>query len=178
MTESQMIEYGRQKRSTSKIYKAETLQITDDAITQTVNRGLAEMLNADRGTKINLSDVEMVKTVSKSYLKACADSPCFPTMAGLARAMGCSRTILYHYMKRKDSETGQWLMMCHDLFSDLLAEAALRNNCNPVVSIFLQKAQFGLSETENVVLLNQIREDDIDNNADSYRKRYNNLIAD
>ena len=182
MSQEQMIEYGKQKRSTSKIYKAQSLEITDEAISNTVRKGLAELVNADITNKINLSDIDMVKEVSIAYTRACADASCFPTMSGLARAMGCSRQALYHWMRKKDSETGEWLTLCHNLYSDVLAELSLRNNCNPVVSIFLQKAMFGLSETENVVLqMNQMPSDDDSYNDGSYdyKEKYRrNIIGD
>ena len=145
MTESEMIEYGKEKKATSKVYKGEVMQLTDDAIKTIVSRGLAEIEVADR-QKIDLSDSDMVKAVSKTYIKACADTSTLPSIAGLARAMGVDRGTLYYWMKRRDTETGRWLLMCQDLFSDLLSDGALKNTVNPIVSIFLQKAQFGLRD--------------------------------
>ncbi len=181
MSPNEMVEYGRQKRATSSIYKAESAEINDKAISQTVLRGLAEIVNADSGTKIDLSNGEQVKAVSKAYIASCADASCLPSIAGLARAMGCDRTTLYQWMKRRDTETGQWLMICHDLFSDLLAEVALKNNCNSIVSIFLQKAMYGLSETDNIVVRSQVQEfNDNDysySGSDDYKEKYRKMIA-
>lgn len=178
MTQEQMIEAGLRKHSTSKIYKAESLQVSDEAISKLVNRGLSEMINADSGQKIDLHNAEMVKTVSKSYIKACADTSTLPSMAGLARAMGCSRTILYHWMNHNpDSETGQWLSMCHDLFSDLLSEGALRNNVNSIVAIFLQKAQYGLRDNLTIDVNQPQYDDSFDPPNYNYKDKYKNLIG-
>ena len=179
MIPSEMIEYGKQKRATSKAYKAESLQITDEAISKTVMQGYAELVNADKAERIDLSNIDMVKEVSLNYIRACADAVVFPTMSGLARAMGCTRQNLYRWMKRSDTETGQWLMLCHDLYSDVLADLSLRNNCNPVVGIFLQKALYGMSETENIAIVNQIQSSDYDDDyrPANWQDKYLNLIG-
>lgn len=175
MTESEMIEYGKSKKATSKVYKGEVMQLTDDAISTIVSRGLSELEHADR-QKIDMADADMVKEVSRGYLKSCADTATLPSVAGLARAMGVDRNTLYLWMKKRDTETGKWLLMCQDLFSDLLSDGALKNNVNPIVSIFLQKAQYGLRD--NVTIdVNQVQYDDADYGTETgYKKRYANLI--
>ena len=179
MTETDMIEYGKQKRSKSTLYKAESMQVTDEAISKTVMKGYAQLANAEKMQRIDFSDIDLVKEVSLRYIHACADASCFPTMSGLARAMGCNRSQLYRQMKKRDTEVGQWLLLCHDLYSDVLAEASLRNNCNPVVGIFLQKAMFGLSETENIAIVNQIQSSDYDDDyrPANWQDKYLNLIG-
>ena len=174
MTQDEMIELGKQKRTESKIYKGEAMQLTDEAISRIVNRGLAEIINADR-QKIDFNDPEMVKAVSKAYIKACADTSTLPSIAGLARAMGCHRGALYHWMKRKDTETRRWLLMCQDLFSDLLSEGALKNNINGIVGIFLMKAQFGMREDAMDTVLPQ--EDDFADSSKGYKDKYKKMIG-
>ena len=176
MTSAEMIETARKERS-PKIYKQESMEINDEAISQVVRRGLAEIENADKANKINLSNVEMVKEVSKQYLKACADSATFPTISGLARAMGVTRRALYYWMQKTDTETGQWLMVFHDLCSDVLAELALKNNVHPVVGIFIEKAMFGLSETDNIVINARTAEDDYTEGTTNYKQKYLDIIG-
>lgn len=174
MTRDEMIELGMKKRTESRIYKGEAMQLNDNAISTIVNRGLAEIINADR-QKIDMSDSEMVKTVSKAYIQACADTATLPSIAGLARAMGVNRHTLYHWMKQKNTETGRWLLMCQDLFSDLLADGALKNNINPIVSIFLQKAQFGLHENAPYVI--RLQDNDYDISGSGYKEKYQKFIG-
>lgn len=175
MTESEMIEYGKQKKTSSSVYKGEVMELTDNAIKTIVTRGLAEIVNADK-QKIDLNDPNMVKAVSKSYIKACADTATLPSVAGLARALGVTRSTLYFWMKRRDTETGQWLLMCQDLFSDLLSDGALKNNVNPIVSIFLQKAQFGLRD--NAIDIPQSQDDEYyEENSNEYKDKYRKLIG-
>ena len=177
MTPAEMVEMGRQKRNTSRIYKAESAQVNNEAISKSVMQGYMELANAG-AYKIDLNNTDMVKEISLNYIKACAESSSFPSIAGLARAMGCDRRTLYNWMQRKDSKTSEWLMICHDLFSDILSEAALKNNCNGIMAIFLQKAQYGLSETENVsIQMSQAPSDDYDYVPDNYKDRYRNMIG-
>ena len=162
MTQTEMIEAGQQKRVTSKVYKQQSKEITDKSISDIVSRGLAEIELSDNVDKIDMSDVNMVKETSKCYLKACANSATLPTMAGFARACGVNRGTLYHWMnKRNDTETGQWIRTLQGLFSDALAESALRNDTNPIVSIFLLKSLYGLQD-RNVVEVSQVQYDDDD----------------
>ena len=75
-----------------------------------------------------------------------------PSMAGLARSMGLARRSLYYCIDHEQpKETAAWLELCRDSFSDMLAESALRNNTNPIVTIFLQKAVYGLRESLEIV---------------------------
>ena len=70
--------------------------------------------------------------------------------------MGLSRQAVYDCMWRKSPpETAAWLELCRDTFSDILSESALKNNCNSIVSIFLQKAVYGLRESVEVVARNE-----------------------
>ena len=174
MTKDAMIEYGKQKRTTSKIYKGEAMELTNNAISQIVTRGLSELENADRH-QIELSNAEMVKETSKLYIQACADTATLPSMAGLARAMGVTRSALYLWMRRKDTDTGKWLTMCQDLFSDLLSDGALKNSVNPIVSIFLQKAQYGLRDNATEISVPQ--DDDYQETSSGYKEKYRKLIG-
>ena len=41
--------------------------------------------------------------------------------------------------------------MTLDAFSEVLTESALRNNCNSIVAIFIQKAQYGMREQDELI---------------------------
>ena len=149
MSMKEMVESQKQKKLSSSIYKVKAIEATDNAISQTVTRALQEIDLIDKGGKIDLGNIGLVKAISKRYLKACADSSTFPTMSGFARVMGCSRQALEYWMKNKPtSDTAKWLEIMRDLFADVLAEGALRNNANPIVSIFILKSRFGLKDNQ------------------------------
>lgn len=180
MTSKEMIETGKQKRASSAIYKVKSMEATDEAIKQTVIKALKEIELSDINRRIDLSDIEMLKTITKAYIATCADTSSFPSMSGLARALGTSRQALYWWIHNKPTtETAKWLVTCHDTFSDIIAETALRNNCNPVYAIFIQKAMFGLRDNTPEYQSNQ---DEIMNDErqselnEIYLKRYGSLI--
>ncbi len=154
LTQTEMIEMTKQKRATSKIYKAESDEIKDEAISNSVRNTLNEMRKAEKLEKINLDDTKTVKALAECYLESCAVTSSFPTVSALAVSLGYTRENLYHYMKKKpDSETGKFLIQLHDMFSNILAENSLRNNTNAVVSIFLLKSLFGYKDTTSIELV-------------------------
>ena len=178
MSVEQMVAAGREKRA-SKIYKQESLEITDAAITATVNKAIAELENIKAGMRIPLQDVDAVKNQSILYLHSCAQSATLPTMSGLARALGCTRRTLERWIKNHGNEpTGEWLQTCHDLFADLLSSAALRNNANSIVSIFVLKAMYQLRDNLAIEVVPPADEpDEGEHSAEYYRKKYGDLIG-
>ena len=161
MTADEMIEAGKQKRATSRIYKAEADEIKDEAISTSIANALNQLRRAEGRGKISLDDTATVKTFAEAYLESCAVSSCFPSMSGFALAMGHTRNSLYNYMEKKsETETGKFLMQLHDLFAQILSENSLKNNSNGIVSIFLLKSLFGYKETQSIELVNGSRIDE------------------
>lgn len=151
-TMDEMVEEGQQKRKQSKLYKAESAQFVDSQLSALIGKTSAELAEAATSEPVSLRDTAEVKKRTILYLKACEKAACFPSIVGLARSMGLSRQAVYDVIWRKSpAETAAWLELCRDTFSDILAESALRNNCNSIVSIFLQKAVYGLRESVEIV---------------------------
>lgn len=138
------------ERKNTKIYKAQSSDFTDGKISELVRRTAEELAQISDGPPIDLSDVQAVRERTIIYLKACEEASTIPNIMGLARSMGISRTAFYKLIDR-GTATGKWFELCRDAFSDILSETALRNNCNAIVSIFLQKAVYGLRETMEIV---------------------------
>ena len=151
-TFTEMVEDGQQQRKTSKLYKAESAAFVDEQLSALIGKTTAELAEISTTEPISLSDTDTVKARTLLYMRACQESSSFPSISGLARSMGLSRQSLYDTIwRRSPLATAQWLEVCRDTFSDILAESALRNNCNSIVSIFLQKATYGLRETVEVI---------------------------
>lgn len=151
-TYSEMVEAGQQQRKSSRLYKAASAQFVDEQLSALINKTAAELAEIATAEPISLADTGKVKERTMLYLKACEESACFPSVVGLARSMGLSRQTLYDCIwRRSPAATAAWLEMCRDAFSDILGESALRNNCNSIVSIFLQKAVYGLRESVEIV---------------------------
>ena len=160
MTQTEMIEAGRQKRSTSRIYRAEADEIKDEAISHSINHALQEIRRADTRKKVSLDDTATVKAFAEAYLESCAVASVFPSMASFAMSIGHTRENLYRYMERHpDSETGKFLIQLHDQFSTVLAENSLRNNSNAIVSIFLLKSLCGYKDTQTFELVQNTSSD-------------------
>lgn len=151
-TFTEMVEAGTERRKNSNLYKAQSAEFVDGELSALIAKTAEELTTAATAEPVSLSDTQEVKRRTVLYLRACEESSSFPSIAGLARSMGLSRQSLYDCTWRNSPpETARWLELCRDSFSDILAEAGLRNNCNGVVSIFLQKALYGLRETVELV---------------------------
>ena len=150
-TYDEMVSYNEETKASSKLYKAENAEFIDGQLSKMINSFSSELITAGAKEKISLGDLRAVKEQTILYLGSCAKTATIPSIAGLARALGMTRRAIYDYINRNEyTGSAIWLEQCKDLFSDMLSNAALRGCCNPVVAIFLQKAQFGLRETSTL----------------------------
>ena len=151
-TFSEIVEAGQERKRNSKLYKVESAEFTDERISSLVAKTAAELAAAATAQPVSLSDLEEVKRRTVIYLKGCEEASCLPSMAGLALSMGLSRSAVYACIKRQQPKAAaEWLELVQDTFSDMLNTSALRNDVNGIVSIFLQKACYGLRETVEIV---------------------------
>lgn len=151
-TFQEMLETGAEQKKQSKLYKVEASQFVDERLSALIAKTADELTTAATAEPVTLTDTEEVKRRTVYYLKACEAASSFPSIAGLARSMGLSRQAVYDCIWRcSPQRTAEWLELCRDSFSDILAEASLRNDCNNITAIFLQKALYGLRETVEIV---------------------------
>lgn len=178
MTTEMMIVEAREKRATSKLYKAENQQVSNEAISKSIRNALFNIKRAEHTIKVDLNDIESVRAVTGAYLESCAVESCFPSMTGLAMALGYTRRNLNYYMNNNhDTETGKFLIQVHDLLADILSENALKGNANNITSIFLLKALYGLKETDNISLevVQQAQYDEPEYTT-GYKEKYKKMI--
>ena len=100
-------------------------------------------LNAIVPDKIVLgsTDITVIKRQCDKYFQACQEVGSLPSFLGLSRALGHTAQSLYQYMERHpDAPETKLLTLCRDAVSDALDAAALGNNVNPIVAIFIQKS--------------------------------------
>lgn len=151
-TFNEMVAAGAERRKNSSLYKIQSAAFVNEQLSALVAKTAGELAEAATAEPVSLMDTETVKARTVLYLKSCEASSSFPSVAGLARSMGLSRQALYDCIQRNSpSDTAAWLELCRDAFSDLLSEAALRNNCNNITAIFLQKALYNLRESVEIV---------------------------
>lgn len=106
---------------------------------------------SDIGEKINFNDTELVRRTTLRYLQSCERTGKIPTKIGLARACGCSRRAFERFIQRHpDHTTTAFLEVAIDAFSEALSQASLNGSVQPIVSIFLQKAIYGMRENDQV----------------------------
>lgn len=178
MTQDEIIEHVSNKRNSSKLYKAEVRQMSDDGIAKSVQKAIGIVKSADTTGRMNLEDTDRVKTIVGVYLETCANESVIPSMSDVAMCLGCTREALYYYMKRKgDTETGKFLRQMHDIIANTLADNALKGNVNNIVAIFLLKAMYGFQDNISIdVNSYQISDDDFDDPSIDYKARYRNLL--
>ena len=175
----------QQKTKASRVYKADkadkakSLEIVSDAISKSVANALCELKNAEKVSRVSLDDTETVVSMTEKYLLVCSKTATLPTMSGLARVLGYTRNALYWHIKNKRDKTSEWLETFRDLCSDLLSQNALMGNVQPIVSIFLQKAQYGLKDTvtlETVPYSDDRYSTDTGDDMEKIMERYRLLI--
>jgi hypothetical protein len=175
-----MVAAEKAARGQSKLYRAQSMEISDERISESVETVLTELINAkDQGKRVSLSDTEAVKNYSLLYLQSCEMAASIPTMSGLARSMGFSRRAIYAFKQRNPKHpTSEWLELIHDGCADILAQNSLRNNCNSIVAIFLQKALYGVSESSAPAPVAAGDEWEDQLSADEIIKKYKDLPED
>lgn len=154
MSFSEMVAVGEQKKQ-NRLYREQTSEFSDQQISALVKRTARE-LKMMPAEKVSLRDIDRVKNVTSEYLRSCEVSSTLPTMSGLARSLGLTRQAIYYCIgHHSPAAAADWFQMCHDAFSDMLTEASLRGNVQPVVSIFVQKAMYGYNEKVEIVAQQQ-----------------------
>lgn len=144
----EMLDTAESQKKQSKLYRAQSAEFVDERLSSLIAKTAAELAEIADKEPVSLTDTQRVKERTMVYLRACEESSCIPSISGLAVSMGLSRQAVYDCIWRQSPKaTAEWLELCRDTFSNVLAESSLRNDCNPVVSIFLQKAIYGLKET-------------------------------
>lgn len=150
MSYDEMVADGVSKKA-NKLYRQETAEFSDRQISAIVERAAAE-LETTESKNVSLDDIKAVRAVTRNYLESCVETSTVPSISGLCRALGCSRTAYYNIVNAgRPKETAEFFEMAHDSFSDILAQASLRGAVQPVVAIFLEKALFGYNERVEIV---------------------------
>ena len=134
-------EKGLSPRRGQSIYKAESGKYQEDKLRELIAGSLEDVAAFATKERVSLENLEDVQQRTVIYLRACLESSTFPSCLGLARSLGYSDRSLRNWRKYKpDTPTARWLEMFNDVCSDILSQAALKNNANSIVSIFLNKA--------------------------------------
>ena len=132
----------------SKIYAKDT--DTGEKIGSIVHSITNDLANV--GKRINFQDTEMVRDTAFRYLQSCERTGVLPSKVGLARACGVTHQGMDKFIvNHAGHPSAELLLMLYDAFVECLSQASLSGSVQPIVSIFLQKALYGIRDTDPVV---------------------------
>lgn len=141
---SDVIDLMRQQKETpgrKKIYKEQADEHKGGVLAADLERKALALRESIRMNRVDWSDLEDVQRRCLGYLEACKEAQSIPTVSGLAVfALGVSRQALNGYMRaHPNTATAQFLQQMKDIFADTLEVAALGNNVNSIMAIFVMK---------------------------------------
>lgn len=139
------------------------------------------MLNdvVERG-KVNLRNVEEVRSVAFVYLQNCSIVGCLPTFEGLAFSLGYSRRNLYYVISEgRLPETAAFLDEMRTLFADMVQAASANRLTDNATSIFMLKSMTGMGFSDRGDMPDKpgAEEEEGKMTPDDYRKKYGELIG-
>lgn len=158
---------------TKKLYKELSDEHKERQIEQSIVGKAAGLKQAINAPKVNLADTKLVQERAFMYLDACAISSSFPSVMGLACAMGCSRQNLNRWLAtHPEHETTNFVNMVKDVMADVLTNASLFNSANAVQVIFQLKNHFEHADRVEIAPVTPNRFEDKEIDVEEIRKRY------
>ena len=155
------------------LYPKERSEVVEATISKLVGMSFEQMCELATSEHIALSDTVELKKRSLIYLKACEENSVFPSMSGLARSLGYSRRELEIWRtKHQNSDTAKWLDSFADACAETLHQAALTKSTSEITTIFLSKALYGMTETQNLILTQGTFDSHEEINMDALRAEY------
>lgn len=151
MTDSK--ERGLSVRRGQSLYKAQSGEYQEEKLKELIALNLDELATVATKERISLDDTDEVKQRTVCYMRACLESGTFPSLMGFARSLGYSRRALNYWReKHPQSETGRWLDIVADMCAEIMSQSALKNNCNGILAIFLNKALYEMRDTNELIV--------------------------
>ena len=161
------------------LYPKERNEVVEATISRLVGMSFKQMGELATSEHISLSDVPELKKRSLIYLKACEVNSVFPSISGLARALGYSRRELENWrLNHKGTETAKWLDSFADVCAETLHQAALTKSTSEITTIFLSKALYGMTETQNLILTQGVSDTHEEVDVDVLRAEYEQYLRD
>lgn len=155
------------------LYPKERSEVVEATISKLVGMSFEQMCELATSEHIALSDTVELKKRSLIYLKACEENSVFPSMSGLARSLGYSRRELEIWRtKHQNSDTAKWLDSFADACAETLHQAALTKSTSEITTIFLSKALYGMTETQNLILTQGTYDSHEEIDMDALRAEY------
>ena len=125
--------YSRQQ------YPEISAQLKREALTAAINQQQELLARAQERGRVDLNDIDQVKAATHEYLESCKAAGVVPSMLGLAPAMGHSRSGVYRYISRHNTETAQFLDSLRSSWAAIVQQMGMTRACSEPVSIFILK---------------------------------------
>ena len=151
MSVDEMALMQEEKRG-SRIYKEVSAEHRREELSKLASRMRKELIEVEKIelTTISVSDL---KRLVSDYLLACERSGTLPSILGLCRSMGYSRSALYKYLNtHAHTKNAEFLEIAKDTMAEMLDVAALQNLVNPIVSIFILKSIFERTDKAELLI--------------------------
>lgn len=162
-----------QTKGGRRLYKQQSDAHKSELLQNDVRQKTAALYEGSLAGRVDFNDLGDVMQRTRKYLDACAQTGTFPSLMGLsAYGLGVSRRAVYkHLQNHQESPSAQFLDRVRDLIADTLTSAALTNNANPVMSIFVLKNGLGFSDAVQIepIIATKSAED---YSEEEMRKRY------
>ena len=137
------------------VYKRNGKPYEETPLKQLITMSIEQAAEFATKEKVSLSNTEEVKKRTIIYLKCCQETGTFPSNQGLSRALGHTDRSLRCWRSRNgDTPTGQWLEMFSEMCAEILHQSALTGNAQPIITIFLSKANYDMREENYITLKN------------------------
>lgn len=153
-TAEQTLQAETERHSNSPMYRRETMELVDERISENVSQAAEELSRSAKIVPVSLLDTQRIVDLTLDYMRNCAASSTIPSISGLTRSMGLSRSTFYDCVDRHSpKETAEFFERVHDTFAELMSNATLRNEVNVISGIFLLKSLFKFRDSPTEIVL-------------------------
>lgn len=147
-------ELAQRKKEKPKIYR----EIADEAKAAMISADVAfkgQILTvASQQPKVDLDDIDAVKSRTESFFAACEAASVLPTFLSLAVSYGYTREGLYKYLRNNShTETAQYIELVRESLADIMISASLTRTTDSATSIFALKNLHGFADKIEVAPL-------------------------
>lgn len=109
--------------------------------------------------KVNLNDNDAVKSRIVEYFEICANADMRPSLAGLALALGITRSYLNalcagNGRAKNNSELRYIINQAYQILDTQMNDYMQNNDINPIAGAFIMKNNFGYRDDKNLIVQN------------------------
>lgn len=168
----EMVEENKQgKKRNSSLYKIKSAEYKGEVLSNELTNTVEVLKQTSDKGKVDFDNIDEVKKRTFEYLNACAIAECFPSVMGLAvQGYGVSRQYLNRYIANHDNATADFIRLVKDEIADLLVNASLQNNANPIMAIFQLKNHYEHSDKTQIEVGKKSLLDNLPNINDVMKK--------